>query len=64
MNEEYYVGIDYHKKYSTICILDQSGSIRKEATIRPNSPKQFESCFEALDGSVRVAYECGLTQVS
>jgi transposase len=60
MKKEYYVGIDYHKKYSTICILDQNGSIRKEATIRPNSPKQFQSCFETLDGSVRAAYECGL----
>lgn len=56
----YYAGIDYHKRYSTVCILDQKGEVVAEATVRPNTQEGFGRLFDRLDGPVRVVFECGL----
>ncbi len=56
----YYAGIDYHKHYSVVCILDQAGERIVEGTVKPNTAEQFEIFFSQLDGPVRATYECGL----
>lgn len=56
----YYAGIDYHKSYSTVCILDQEGEIVRERTIRPNLPEHFSRLFNELDASLCAVFECGL----
>jgi transposase len=60
MNREYYAGIDYHKKYSTVCVLDRERKVVLEATVRPNVPEGFAALFGRLDGPVEVVFECGL----
>ena len=59
MKKVYYAGIDYHKRYSVVCIRNHQGDIVREATVRPNSLEQFTSLFAELDGPVKVVYECG-----
>lgn len=56
----YYAGIDYHKHYSAVCVVNADGSIVLETTIRPNSRDHFEATLTRLDAPVRVTYECGL----
>ena len=58
----YHVGIDYHKRYSTVCVLDDAGNVVVEGTVQPNSKEKFAAFFQGLggDAKVRVVYECGL----
>lgn len=58
----YHVGIDYHKRYSTVCVRDSDDQIVLEGEIRPNLPEKFTHFFQRLgaDAKVRVTYECGL----
>ena len=56
----YYAGIDYHKHYSTVCILDEGGEIIRERTLRPNLPEHFRNLFGELDDSLEAVFECGL----
>lgn len=55
-----YVGIDYHKRYSTVCILNEAGDIVYEGRIDGNRQSQFRALFQKVGGPVRVVYECGL----
>ena len=58
----YHVGIDYHKRYSTVCVLDDAGNVVVEGTVMPNTREKFAAFFQALGDEVkmRVVYECGL----
>ena len=56
----YYAGIDYHKRYSVVCALNEDGKIALEATVKPNTPDGFASLFDRLDGPVKTVFECGL----
>jgi hypothetical protein len=56
----YYAGIDYHKHYSTVCVLDTDRKVVFEATVRPNGKQEFHSLFSRLDGPVKATFECGL----
>jgi transposase len=60
MKKLYYAGIDYHKNYSTVCILDGERNIVTEATVRPNTSEGFATVFSRVDGPVRTTFECGL----
>jgi len=60
MKKMYYAGIDYHKNYSTICILDADRSVVVEATVRPNTKDGFAKVFSRVDGPVKTTFECGL----
>ena len=35
----YYVGVDYHKRYSVVCIIDATGSILHEERIEHGFPE-------------------------
>ena len=37
-----YSGIDYHKRYSVICIVDENGEILQEQRIEHGFPEQFK----------------------
>ena len=56
----YYAGIDYHKRYSTVCILDEESQVVVEATVRPNTLEGFGRLFDRLEGPVQAVFECGL----
>ena len=56
----YYAGIDYHKHYSTVCVLDTERKVVLETTVRPNGKQEFHALFSRLDGPVKVTFECGL----
>ena len=60
MKKVYYAGIDYHKNYSTVCILDADRSVVVEATVRPNTKENFAAVFSRVDGTVKTTFECGL----
>jgi len=60
MNPSYYAGIDYHKHYSTVCVLDADRNVVLESTVRPNGKQEFLALFSRLDGPVKVTFECGL----
>jgi transposase len=56
----YYAGIDYHKRYSNVCILSEGGEIALEAMVKPNTQEGFAALFARLDGPVKAVFECGL----
>ena len=56
----YNAGIDYHKHYSTVCVLDTDRKVVLETTVRPNGKQEFHALFSRLDGPVKVTFECGL----
>lgn len=60
MKKLYYAGIDYHKHYSTVCVMDADASVVLEATVKPNSPDSFAALFSRLDAPVKTVFECGL----
>ena len=44
----YYSGIDYHKKYSTICIMNEKGEVVLEKRVDHRNPKEFERIHASL----------------
>lgn len=55
----YNAGIDYHKKYSVVSIIDEDGKLIKEVRISHQYPDNFRKLFSDLDGRVKVVYESG-----
>jgi len=56
----YYMGIDYHKRYSFVSSQDGSGNIILERKIEYNDPRSFSEVISQLGDSVSVVYESGL----
>ena len=56
----YYAGIDFHKHYSTVCVMDADATVVLEATVKPNSRDGFEALLGQLDAPVKAVYESGL----
>ena len=56
----YYAGIDYHKRYSSVCVRDEGGAIVLEQEVPWNNPAVYARLFGQLPGEVTVVYECGL----
>lgn len=52
-----HVGIDYHKKYSTICVMDQEGKVELEKRLDHRSVGCFERFFSSLKEECQVVYE-------
>ena len=52
-----YTGIDYHKRYSVACTLDEQGRKLQEGRIDGNTPKGFTTYFKALDEPGEVVIE-------
>lgn len=55
----YYVGIDYHKKYSVVTVVDENGKLVKEVRINHQYPENFRKLLKSLDGPMKVVYESG-----
>ena len=53
----YYSGIDYHKKYSTICIINEKGEVVLEKRVDHRNPKEFERIHANLPERCRVVFE-------
>ena len=56
MKINYYIGLDVHARTSSLCILNSTGEIVKERTIRGNWSKLFEA-FDQIKGEFCVCYE-------
>ena len=55
----FYVGLDIHSKYITICILNQNGKVHRRCSVRQldqmmnvleRLPRPFQVCYEASTG--------------
>lgn len=55
----YYMGIDYHKKYSFVSVQNEAGVIALERRVEHNNPLIFEQIINEIAGPVTVVYECG-----
>jgi transposase len=51
-----YMGVDYHKKYSHVTVMDDRGKVTMRAKIR-NEREAIEPLFEELDGPCKVVME-------
>ncbi|MDF3130901.1 hypothetical protein P0Y35_16945 [Kiritimatiellaeota bacterium B1221] len=56
MKKVYYAGIDYHKNYSTVCILDADRSVVVEATVRSNTKENFATVFSRVGCAISVGF--------
>ena len=56
----YYCGIDYHKKYSVVSIIDSNGQPVDQRQIPHLNPALFAELFNGLDQSVKVVFENSL----
>ena len=56
-----FAGIDYHKRYSVVHVLDASGATVKKGRIEPNGLGGFAGFFAGFPkGSVRAVFESSL----
>jgi len=51
-----YAGIDYHKRYSVVCILDATGNILHEERIEHGFPERFNTLL-GVHALLEVAFE-------
>jgi len=56
----YYCGIDYHKKYSVVSIIDDLGQPVDQRHITHQNPALFAELFSGLDQPVKVVFENSL----
>lgn len=56
----YYAGIDYHKKYSHVTVVDEKGKMVKSRRL-DNRPEDFEEFFDDLDSPVCTVLEATRT---
>lgn len=56
----YYVGIDYHKKYSHVTAVNQEGCVIRSERLN-NMPDEFQEYFDRLGGSSRTVVEASRT---
>ena len=52
-----YTGIDYHKRYSVACTLDEKGRRLLERRIEHNAPEAFAAYFAELGAPSEVVIE-------
>ncbi len=56
-----YAGIDYHKRYSVVNIIDDHGELHVDnARVAPNSVEGFRAVFTRVSGPITATFECGL----
>jgi transposase len=53
----FYVGIDYHKFYSVVHVIDAEGKTVRQARVPGNDPRAFQGLFYALGGDCQVVFE-------
>lgn len=52
-----YTGIDYHKRYSVLCTVDENGAIIREARIEPNDPVALAGYFREVGPDSKAVME-------
>ena len=52
-----YAGIDYHKHYSVVHVLDRKGQTVAKGRVNGNTPEGFQALLGELDGQVRCVFE-------
>jgi transposase len=57
MTTKLYTGIDYHKKFSVACTMDEQGNLVREGRIAGNTPEGFEAYFKGLPAPSEVVIE-------
>lgn len=56
-----FAGIDYHKRYSVVHVMDAAGATVKKGRVEPNSLGGFAGFFaEFPKGSVRAVFESSM----
>jgi len=56
-----FAGIDYHKRYSVVHVLDAAGATVKKGRVEPNSLGGFAGFFSGFPaGSVRAVFESSM----
>ena len=58
---EYYVGLDVSLKQTSICVLDQSGSVVREGVVDSDPEAISVSVRSKAPGAVRIGLETGPT---
>ncbi|MBB5353999.1 hypothetical protein HNR46_004271 [Haloferula luteola] len=53
----YYIGIDLHKRFSQVHVLDQDGTTVWKGRIDGNDPQGFESLVHSLGGPCSAVFE-------
>lgn len=54
-------GIDYHKKYSVVHVVNSAGETVRKGRVQPNSPAAFESFFTGFrKDQVRCVFEASM----
>lgn len=53
----YYIGIDMHKRFSQVHVLDQGGQTAWKGRIEGNDPAGFESLVRSLEGPCEAVFE-------
>lgn len=53
----FYAGIDYHKRYSVVHVIDEGGQTVLQSRVHFNDPRLFHTLFARLDGPCRVVFE-------
>ena len=54
-------GIDYHKRYSVVHLMDSDGTMIRKGRIEPNSISAFEAFFSGFEeGSIRCVFEASM----
>lgn len=56
----YYAGIDYHKRYSVVCVHDAQGRLVQEQRVDHAFPEVFQRLFKEYPEPVAVVYESTL----
>jgi transposase len=54
---QYYAGIDYHKRYSVVEVIDTKGNRVVHARVNGNTPEAFGRLFGSLGGPCKVVFE-------
>jgi hypothetical protein len=56
-----FAGIDYHKRYSVVHVVDDAGATVKKGRVEPNSLGGFAGFFAGfVPGSVRAVFESSM----
>jgi len=58
---EQYIGMDIHRKFSQVCLMDQDGQIRQQRRLWHEDPQQVEEFFGSIAPASQVTMEatCG-----
>lgn len=54
---EHYIGIDFHKQFSSVAVMDEKGAMLDERKLYHDQPEQLSAYFAQFKGSANVCLE-------